>query len=162
MSALHIMEEVDNLIISFSVKGKKRAQKFQKMLHHNKICGKKWNVQYVPLSDTICNQNNKNENNHNNNNLKAVLAEVTLCPPSSLQVAHDTLSLIKGFLTLIPNSENENNNTISENFENNNIKVSKVFASFADEGSALHARALLSGKVVAGSGTRIFIERRRK
>lgn len=38
--------------------------------------------------------------------------------------------------------------------------VERVVASFVDEGSALHARAVLSGRLIGTSGVRLFLQRR--
>ncbi|CCW65087.1 unnamed protein product [Phytomonas sp. EM1] len=181
-----ILEEADNATLTVEVPDKATAQMLHKRLQNAKVCGRRWKVQYVPLSQT----RTKSE---------ACVVECILVPPAPRAVAERALSNMKGFLDFVEppkrlegvrgsaekvsqtdarkprgrglkgehveDEEGEEGGPMTgaegESFSAADSPRSVWWATFADEGSALHARSVLSGRLVGSSGTRLFLERHR-
>ncbi|EKG05319.1 hypothetical protein TCSYLVIO_003609 [Trypanosoma cruzi] len=214
-----IMEEAGGATLTFEVPNKAVAAAMFKRLQNAKIYGRRWKVQYYPLSAVQCAK-------------KACLVDVRLVPAAPRALALFALGGVQGFLALVDSNEKNdtganfsrlstgkaatttitNSSTTSLNKDttavikeqrdvrsrskekttkkktNNEIKsgddedhdirasempfaaatpmegsdlVEFVVASFVDEGSALHARAVLSGRLIGTSGVRMFLERHR-
>ncbi|EKF29780.1 hypothetical protein MOQ_006419 [Trypanosoma cruzi marinkellei] len=215
-----IMEEAGGATLTFEVPSKAIAAAMFKRLQNAKVYGRRWKVQYYPLSAVQCAK-------------QACLVDVRLVPAAPRALALFALGGVQGFLALVDANENNdadthfarlstgkmtttkittttkptslNKNTTvgtneprdvrrrskekstrkqmnheiqSSDDEDHDIGASEmpfaattpmegsdvvefVVASFVDEGSALHARAVLSGRLIGTSGVRMFLERHR-
>lgn len=151
-----LLEEADNATMSVEVPSKEVAQKLFKRLQNAKVCGRRWKVQYIPASEVQC-------------RTEACLVSCFLIPPAPRSVAERALSTVPGFLAFVDeanggavgaasSSSAEPQKVASE--ENDSGNVHLLVATFVDEGSALHARAVLSGRLAGSSGVRLFLKRR--
>ncbi|RNF24915.1 uncharacterized protein Tco025E_02391 [Trypanosoma conorhini] len=199
-----IMEEPDGATLTFEVPNKAVAAAMFKRLQNAKMYGRRWKVQYYPLSAVECAK-------------QACLVDVRLVPAAPRALALRALGGVQGFLALIDASDSSSavapvatpatvsagaaaggqrpekrHRTLtkgrghasadvgdSDGEEDRDIwtgggapfaataamegadVVEDVVASFVDEGSALHARAVLSGRLIGTSGVRLFLERHR-
>ncbi|KAG5476513.1 hypothetical protein LSCM1_04226 [Leishmania martiniquensis] len=165
---VRLIEEVGNATLCVEVDSKATAQLFFRQLQNRKVYGRRWKVQYVPTAATECCS-------------EACLVDCFLIPPAPKHMAERALSGIPGFLSFIDtpdeplpagvldaspiqdvdsDSEAEGNEN-GEPGRHQGQQRYRLLASFADEGSALHARAVLSGRLVGTSGVRMFLECRR-
>ncbi|RNE98981.1 hypothetical protein TraAM80_08467 [Trypanosoma rangeli] len=203
-----IMEEVDGATLTFEVPSKTVAAAMFKRLQNTKMYGRRWKVQYYPLSAVECAK-------------QACLVDARLVPAAPRALALRALGGIQGFLALIDANDNindadtpvassttdpvagggsgggasdqwsEKRHSKEKNSKGHTNKhvgddddkdydidrsvapfaatalmeksdmVEFIMASFVDEGSALHARAVLSGRLIGTSGVRLFLERHR-
>ncbi|KAG5476239.1 hypothetical protein LSCM4_05219 [Leishmania orientalis] len=168
MKDVRLIEEVGNATLCVEVDSKATAQLFFSQLQNRKVYGRRWKVQYVPTSATECRS-------------EACLVDCFMVPPASKSMAERALSGIPGFLSFIDtpdeplpgaslepspirdacNDSDADSDVNGESDTDQGQQRYRLLASFADEGSALHARAVLSGRLVGTSGVRIFLERRR-
>ncbi|ORC92840.1 uncharacterized protein TM35_000021660 [Trypanosoma theileri] len=175
ISEAEIMEETDGATLTFEVTNKEVAAAMFKRLQNMKLYGRRWKVQYHPLRAVQCAK-------------EACLVDAQLVPAAPRALALRALSSVHGFLTLADDAMGETMTagTPLEEMDNHTDKhsddlndehngfhasghagisdvdvVDRVVASFVDEGSALHARALLSGRMIGNSGVRMFLERHR-
>ncbi|KAH9577770.1 hypothetical protein LSM04_003293 [Trypanosoma melophagium] len=176
ISEAEIMEETDGATLTFEVANKEVAAAMFKRLQNMKLYGRRWKVQYHPIHTVQCAK-------------EACLVDARLVPAAPRALALRALSGVQGFLTLADvMGETRNTNINTDEVADNNTEnhsddmngagntfptrvpmsggsdvdvVERVVASFVDEGSALHARALLSGRMIGNSGVRMFLERHR-
>lgn len=155
-----INNDGESAILLIDVNSKEAAKKMFSRLHNARVCGRRWKVQYMRASELQC-------------NTAPCLVECTLIPPVAASLAEEALASIPGFLAIAKSvpatmagekrsrsreeSEDGGNEVEVQNDEEE-ILVKSVLASFCDEGSALHARAVLSGRLVGRSGARMFVK----
>ncbi|KAG5501993.1 hypothetical protein JKF63_04264 [Porcisia hertigi] len=166
---VRLIEEIGNATLCVEVDSKATAQLFFRQLQNRKVYGRRWKLQYVPTSATECSS-------------EACLVDCFLVPSASKTLAERALSGIPGFLSLIDtpdeplpatatavaseaspiqDADNDSDADVGEDGEAEHChgqRRHKLLVSFADEGSALHARAVLSGRLVGTSGVRMFLE----
>lgn len=162
-----LVEEVGNATICVEVANKATAHQLYRQLQNRKVYGRRWKVQYVPTSTLECSS-------------EACLVDCFLVPAASQTLAERALSGIPGFLSFIdtpdeplpaaaiaaassPIHDADNDSEGEVDGERNLYEGQlrhKLLVSFADEGSALYARAMLSGRLVGATGVRMFLERR--
>ncbi|CAJ1028416.1 hypothetical protein Q4I30_004863 [Leishmania utingensis] len=171
MQDVRLVEEIGNATLCVEVDSRATAKLFFRQLQNRRVYGRRWKVQYVPTSATECSS-------------EACLVDCFLVPPASKNLAERALSGIPGFLSFIDTLDeslpatavaaaseaspiqdagNDSDADGSEDGEADPYQgqlCHRLLASFADEGSALHARAVLSGRLVGTSGVRMFLERR--
>ncbi|KPA74157.1 hypothetical protein ABB37_09425 [Leptomonas pyrrhocoris] len=163
---VNLVEEIGNATMCVEVANKATAHLLYRQLQNRKVYGRRWKVQYVPVSALECSP-------------EACLVDCFLVPAASQMLAERALSGIPGFLSFIdtpdellpagggaapsPIRDADNDSEAEEgdakNFYEGQTRH-KLLVSFADEGSALHARAVLSGRLVGTTGVRMFLERR--
>ncbi|KAG8344473.1 hypothetical protein ERJ75_000247300 [Trypanosoma vivax] len=178
ISEATLLSETGSATLTFEVTNKTVATEVVKRLQNANVCGRRWNVQCYPLHSTQCKK-------------EACLVDVRLVPPTPRSLVLRALSKVKGFLALAEAGDSVNTaeetkqdaavvskDDDSDDFLDlgtsavdapgvgmphvgNATVVSTVVASFVDEGSAQDARAMLSGRLIAASGARMFLERRR-
>lgn len=164
---VNLVEEIGNATMCVEVANKATAQLLYRQLQNRKVYGRRWKVQYVPVSALECSG-------------EACLVDCYLVPAASQMLAERALSGIPGFLSFIdtpdvalptaaasaassPIHDADNDSEVEGDEEKNYYEGQtrhKLLVSFADEGSALHARAVLSGRLVGTTGVRMFLERR--
>lgn len=176
-SQIEVLEEADNATLLLQVPSQEAAKKLFKRLQNVRCCGRRWKVQYMPLSSVTC-------------STEPCLMQCTLVPPSPQSVAEEVLRSIPGFLAVAkatpaknggssssdgpshagkngrqPPHVSEVEEDVGEEWDGNGasgVVVETLLASFCDEGSGLHAKAILSGRLIGSSGVRMFVERRIK
>lgn len=146
--SLDVIEEVDNATLLLEVKNKEAAAKLYKRLQNVRCCGRRWKVQYLPLSAV-------------RSNPEPCLMQCTLVPPALPSTVESVLRSIPGFLALahVTRASHAAGAARGEGSEGGEVLAESVLASFCAEGSALHARAVLSGRLIGSSGVRMFIQR---
>lgn len=162
--SLQVIEEADNATLLVKVASREDAQKLYKRLQNVQCCGRRWKVHYAAASAVTSRP-------------EPCLTECLLVPPAPLHVVEGALNTIPGYLTIAQafytspataESSRPKKRPREEEGEGESGKgaeaakegvVERVFASFCDEGSALHARAVLSGRQVGSSGVRLFVQR---
>lgn len=163
---VNLVEEIGNATMCVEVANKATAQLLYRQLQNRKVFGRRWKVQYVPVSALEC-------------SAEACLVDCYLVPASPQMLAERALSGIPGFLSFIdtpdaplpssaaaasPIRDADNDSEPEEEEGEKGLYEGqsrhKLLVSFADEGSALHARAVLSGRLVGTTGVRMFLERR--
>ncbi|GET89576.1 hypothetical protein, conserved [Leishmania tarentolae] len=166
---VRMIEEVGNATLCVEVDSKATAERFFRQLQNRRVYGRRWKVQYVPTSAMECSS-------------EACLVDCFLVPPASKNLAERALSGIPGFLSFIDtpdeqlsgtttaavsealsiqDADNDDDSDGGEGDPYRGQRRHRLLVSFADEGSALHARAVLSGRLVGASGVRMFLECRR-
>ncbi|KPI84870.1 hypothetical protein ABL78_6075 [Leptomonas seymouri] len=160
---VNLVEEIGNATMCVEVSNKATAQLLYRQLQNRRVYGRRWKVQYVPVSALECSS-------------EACLVDCFLVPAASQVLAERALSGIPGFLSFVdtpdeplpvgaapsPIHDADDDSDAEEdekNFYEGQVRH-KLLVSFADEGSALHARAVLSGRLVGTTGVRMFLERR--
>ncbi|TPP52084.1 hypothetical protein CGC20_5505 [Leishmania donovani] len=128
---VRLIEEIGNATLCVEVDSKATAQLFFRQLQNRKVYGRRWKVQYVPTSATECSH-------------EACLVDCFLVPPASKNLAE--------------HADNDSDADGGEWDPYQGQQHHRLLVSFADEGSALHARAVLSGRLVGTSGVRMFLE----
>lgn len=161
---VQLIEEVGNATMCVEVTGKETAQLLYRQLQNRNVYGRRWKVNYVPSSTLEC-------------SAEACLVDCLLIPAASQMLAEEALSGIPGFLSFIDTPDeplpvhaaaspiqDADNDSGAEDGGEGQLRVGqlrhRLLVSFADEGSALHARAVLSGRLVGTTGVRMFLERR--
>jgi hypothetical protein len=161
-----LIEEVGNATMCVEVANKATAQLLYRQLQNRKVYGRRWKVQYVPMTALECSS-------------EACLVDCYLVPAASQMLAERALNGIPGFLSFIDtpdaplpastavaasspihDADNDSEAEDADEHLNEGQTRHKLLVSFADEGSALHARAVLSGRLVGTTGVRMFLERR--
>ncbi|CBZ28035.1 conserved hypothetical protein [Leishmania mexicana MHOM/GT/2001/U1103] len=169
MKDVRLIEEIGNATLCVEVGSKATAQLFFRQLQNRRVYGRRWKVQYVPTSATACSP-------------EACLVDCFLVPPAPKSLAERALSGIPGLLSFIDtpdeplpasaaaaasepapirDADNDSDADGGEWDPYQGQQRHRLLVSFADEGSALHARAVLSGRLVGTSGVRMFLECRR-
>ena len=155
-----VNQEVDGATLVVTVRNKHDAQLYFNRLQNCKVFGRRLKVEYHPLSATECSPEP----------VVMVVQTSERCPVSVLR---QHLSNVDGFLsvelvgsgatkklesnpTAAVAAEGDDSNTEAVVPANGAISLTptskRFIATFADEGSALHARALLSGKAIGTLG----------
>ncbi|KAK7194338.1 hypothetical protein NESM_000349100 [Novymonas esmeraldas] len=166
---VRLIEEIGNATMCVEVDSKETAQLMFRQLQNRNVYGRRWKVQYVPTAATVCSS-------------EACLVDCFLVPAAPQALAERALAGVPGFLAFIETPDaplptaasaaaaspirDADNNSDDDNMDGGDgVEAGgqrhKLLVSFADEGSALHARAVLSGRLVGTSGVRMFLERRR-
>ena len=84
----------------------------------------------------------------------ATVMEVSLVPAGTAAMVRKALSSVHGFLSVdagVSGAEEGDEQQLA----------TKLKATFADEGGAVHARAVLSGRLLGDHGVRMFLQRKR-
>eukprot|EP00388_Colpodella_angusta_P024136 GDKJ01062892.1.p1 GENE.GDKJ01062892.1~~GDKJ01062892.1.p1 ORF type:complete len:287 (-),score=29.96 GDKJ01062892.1:54-881(-) len=159
-TGIGVTQEVDGAMLVLAVATKAEAEQLFSRLQNAKVFGRRLKCEYHPLSSTVTNFDaatftktltaTASAKQQTQSPASAMLATNYTQKPTLLSVftsnktpsitVHRQLNSMKGFLGLEPVMDK--NNTAEESFKN-------FVATFADEGSALHARALLSGRSIA-------------
>lgn len=162
-TGIGVTQEVDGAMLVLTVATKAEAEQLFGRLQNAKVFGRRLKCEYHPLSATVSNfdaatfsksvsvaptkgqsaqpaQSAASKMLSMNFNQKPTLLSVYTSGKTPSIIVHRQLNSMKGFLGLEPVVDK--NNSSEELFQN-------FIATFADEGSALHARALLSGRPVA-------------
>jgi hypothetical protein len=143
-----VNQEVDGATLVVTVRNKHDAQQYFNRLQNCKVFGRKLKVEYHPLSSTECSAEP----------IVMVVQTSERCPVS---IVRQHLSNIDGFLSveLIGSGATKKIEGVAVDGDTEAATsisltpTSKRFiATFADEGAALHARALLSGRVIGTLG----------
>lgn len=163
-----VIREIDGATLCVEVDGKAMAQTMFRRLQNVRVYGRRWKLQYLPVSELECKSD-------------ACLVSCRLHPAASLSLAERALAGVPGFLSFVEARESGGgaggdaaaghasttasfHGASSAYVDDSALPEERVYevalASFADEGSALHARATLSGRLIGSSGVRMFIERR--
>lgn len=140
ISQANAIEASDNAILTFEVPNKEIAQLMYRRLQNAKVCGRRWKVQYMPLAATVP-------------GTTACLVDCVLVPAGSRELVERSLGTVPGFLAFAEED--------AEAGGGKEEARDHFMVSFVDEGSALHARAVLSGRLIGSSGVRMYLERRR-
>ena len=145
---ISVNQEVDGATLVVTVRNKHDAQQYFNRLQNCKVFGRKLKVEYHPISSTEC-------------SVEPIVMVVQTSERCPVSIIRQHLSNIDGFLSVelvgsgatkkiegaVVEGETEPASSISL------TATSKRFiATFADEGAALHARALLSGRVIGTLG----------
>lgn len=150
-----IIEEADGATLVFEVDSKEIAEQMFRRLQNTTVFGSKWKLEYHPLSAVTC----ANE---------ASLVDIVLNPPASKYDVAKALAGVQGFLAVDEplglTSTGETGIAAGQKSvaADGEAVVTKLVATFADEGGAVHARAVLSGRRVGPQGSRMFLSLRRK
>jgi hypothetical protein len=160
-----IIEEADGATMIFEVESKHVAEAMQKRLNRTTVYGNRWHVDILPVDALIPNQ-------------EANVVDVTLNPPGLACDVRQALQSVQGFLavdhaTARPQSGDDNEDAEDADESEDTKKtarasggaeapVKRLVAVFAEEGAAIHARAVLSGRLVGTQGSRMFLRLRRR
>ncbi|CUG39141.1 Hypothetical protein, putative [Bodo saltans] len=162
-----IIEEADGATMIFEVDSKHIAEAMQKRLNRTTVYGNRWHVDILPVEALIPNQ-------------EANVVDVTLNPPGLACDVRQALQSVQGFLavdhaTARPQSGDDNEEDEANEAEEAKkatphsagrggaeAPVKRLVAVFAEEGAAIHARAVLSGRLVGTQGSRMFLRLRRR
>jgi hypothetical protein len=161
-----MIEEADGATIIFEVESKHVAEAMKKRLNRTTVYGNRWHVDILPVDALIPNQ-------------EANVVDVTLNPPGLACDVRQALQSVQGFLavdhaTARPQSADDNEDAAEDADESEDTKktarasggaeapVKRLVAVFAEEGAAIHARAVLSGRLVGTQGSRMFLRLRRR
>lgn len=139
---MEAIDETDNATLLLEVPNQQAAKRLFGRLQNVKCCGRKWKVRFLPISQAQC-------------RAEPCLARCVLEPPAPPHIAEEALRSIPGYLATTKAAESAGDTNSEEASE---ALTQSVFASFCDEGSALHARAVLSGRLIGSSGVRMFVE----
>ena len=128
----------DTAVIMFEVASKDAAQAAHRYLHNRQVFGRRIKVEYHPIEEVTCSD-------------APCLADVRVSQPLAAHSIEHFLAALPGYLAL---TDAEGGSQL------NATPQSHFIATFADEGSALHARAVLSGRCHESSF--VFISLRKK
>lgn len=158
-----MIDEADGATMIFEVESKHVAVEMQKRLNRTTVHGKRWHVDILPLDALVPNQ-------------EASVVDVTLNPPGLAGDVRQALQSVQGFLA-VDSAVARPQDDEEENLEDEEVDVKKaapaarggaevptkrLVAVFAEEGAAIHARAVLSGRLVGTQGSRMFLRLRRR
>ena len=134
-----VVEEADGAIVMMEVDSRAVAEQIFRRTQNAHVFGRRLKTEFHD-SDVLRCAN------------VPVLVDVRLSAPTTCAAVSKLLSTIQGFLAVASadgfrTGEDE---ALSRN----------MIATFADEGSSLHARAVLSGRTLGGSTTHMFLSRR--
>lgn len=181
-----INNDAESAILLLQVPSREAAQKMFRRLHNARVCDRRWKVQYMPASLLKCSTEPCLVECTLVPPATVSLAEEVLKSiPGYLAIAKYTpVTTIKGGKRgraedEVPEEEQEEKKKKRKRREDgshadeevhvskgetgdnelDDILVESVLATFCDEGSALHARAVLSGRMVGdSSGARMFVK----
>lgn len=124
----------DSAILVFTVASEAAAHALHKRLHNMSVYGRTWKADIHRAKDVDCDPSPS-------------VVDVRLSAPLPDHTVETVLSSLPGFLAV---TRNEHGQATQE--------ATSYVATFADEGSALHARAVLSGR--KQEGAHMFLARR--
>ncbi|KEG09461.1 hypothetical protein DQ04_05181020 [Trypanosoma grayi] len=187
ISEANIMEEAGDATLTFEVPNKAVAAAMYKRLQNAKMYGRRWKVQYYPLRVAQCAKEACLVDARlvppapralALRALSGVQGFLTISDPEG-----DAAAVPSSHEAAVHNvTKDDDNDSNSNHAEKEGVEVSRspslfaaaaassagapvdgdvvghVVASFVDEGSALHARAVLSGRLIGTSGVRLFLE----
>lgn len=150
ISEASVIEESGNATLVVEVPSKEAAQRLCRQLQNARVCGRRWKAQYAPARQVHASPD-------------PCLVECVLVPEGSRDLAERALAAVPGFLGLSeppPELVAQGFSGTAVDTQESGESEGKLLASFADEGCALHARAVLSGRLIGTSGIRMFLARR--
>lgn len=183
-----INNDGENALLLLEVDSKETAQKMFRRLHNARVCDRRWKVHYMPASALQCSREAcLVECVLRPPSTAAMAEEVLQSIPGFLAIAkcipaartgtkrgprfqeggqEEPLQEEEGKRRKrkrneVMHMEEEEPYVANEEEDGSATLVKSVLASFCDEGSALHARAVLSGRLVGSSGVRMFVKLRR-
>ena len=128
---VRVAQDADNATLLIEVGSKEEAQVVYKRLQNAAVYGRRWKAEYHPLGAVMP-------------KATPVVVDVRLSSPMVDSDVETVFTTLPGFLAITRAKD-----TPQE-------AVDHYCVSFADEGSALHARALLSGRVQDGAHMFLF------
>lgn len=131
-----IIEEPESASLLFTVENKSAARELRSRLHHSTCYGRDWAVTVCPIAATTCRP-------------VPCVVDATLSLPMPVDFVEGILRPMPGLLDVSHAADGVARGTPDIHY----------VATFADEGSALHCRAVLSGRRHDG-GVFMFLKRR--
>lgn len=150
----YVIEEVGGATLALTVPSKAFAKRLFSRLQNANVYGRRWKVEFVPKSATVA------------ANLPSVV-DIRLSAPLTLGHVHHVLAALPGFLTVFEELDSETiigakaPTSTAADVESDELAAptfTNFVATFADEGSALHVRAVVSGRQYEGA--HFFVTRR--
>jgi hypothetical protein len=134
-----ILEESDGAIVTLEVESRAVADQIFRRMQNANVFGRRLKVEFHDADVLRCSP-------------APVLVDIRLSAPTTCAAVSKLLSTVQGFLAVASSDGLRTGD--------DDATSRTMIATFADEGSALHARAVLSGRILGASGTHMFLSRR--